>query len=152
MLLCCAQLLSYVWLFVTSWTVARQAPQSVEFSRQENYWSGLPFPTPGDLPDPGTEPTSLVSPALAGRLFTIAPPGKPSPHTPSRYSLLWWFASSQPPISCSLPPLGTILWSLGGTKFFYLSPTPPGLYAFICCSLSKYLRIFKGVFLSVTYF
>ena len=46
--------------FATPWTVARQAPLSVEFSRQE-YWSGLPFPSPGDLPDPGIKP---ASPAL----------------------------------------------------------------------------------------
>ena len=46
------------------------------FSRQE-YWSGLPFPTPGDLPDPGIEPVSLLSPALAGGFFTTAPPRKP---------------------------------------------------------------------------
>ena len=49
-----------------------QAPPSMGFSRQE-YWSGLPFLTPGDLPDPGTE---LASPALAGGLFTAEPPGK----------------------------------------------------------------------------
>ena len=60
----------------TLWTVAGQAPLSVGFSRQE-YWSGLPFPSPGDLPDPGIEPESLVSPALAGGFFTSAPPGKP---------------------------------------------------------------------------
>ena len=48
----------------------------MEFSRQE-YWSGLTFPPPGDLPDPGIEPTSLVSPALAGRFFTTEPSGKP---------------------------------------------------------------------------
>ena len=48
---------SCVQLFVTLWTVAYQAPLSMEFSRQE-YWSGLPFPSPGDLPDPGTEPGS----------------------------------------------------------------------------------------------
>ena len=50
----CAQLLSPVRLFVTPWTVAHQAPLSVGFPRQE-YWSGLPFPSPGDLPHPGTE-------------------------------------------------------------------------------------------------
>ena len=49
--------LSSVRLFVTPWTVAHQAPPSVEFSRQE-YWSGLPFPSPGDLPNPGIEPGS----------------------------------------------------------------------------------------------
>ena len=63
--LCCCQSLSFVWLFVTPWTVAHQAPPSMGFSRQE-YWSGLPFPSPGDLPDPEIE---LVSPALAGGLF-----------------------------------------------------------------------------------
>ena len=51
------KLLSRVRPFATPWTVAYQAPQSMEFSRQE-YWSGLPFPSPGDLPDPGTEPGS----------------------------------------------------------------------------------------------
>ena len=55
------------------WPVARQAALSMGFSRRE-CWSGLPFPSPGDLPDPGTEPVSL---ALAGRLFTREPPGKP---------------------------------------------------------------------------
>ena len=59
-----------------SWTVAHQAPLSVEFSRQE-YWSRLPLPTPGDLPDPGIEPVSLVSLTLAGRFFPTAPPWNP---------------------------------------------------------------------------
>ena len=49
-------------------TLAHQAPLSMEFSRQE-YWSGLPFPPPGDLPDSGVEPTLAVAPALAGGLF-----------------------------------------------------------------------------------
>ena len=53
----------------TPWTVARQVPLTMEFSWQE-YWSGLPFPLPGDLPDPGIEPESLASPALAGGFFT----------------------------------------------------------------------------------
>ena len=52
-----------------SWTVAHQVPLSMRFSRQE-YWSGLPCPPPGDLPDPGMEPTSLMSPELAGGFFT----------------------------------------------------------------------------------
>ena len=56
-------------LTATPWTVARQAPLSMEFSRQE-YWSRLPFPTSGDLPDPGIELVSLASPALAVRYFT----------------------------------------------------------------------------------
>ena len=61
---------------VMLWTVAHQAPLSREFSRQE-YWSGLSVSTPGDLPDPGMEPTSLASSALAGGFFTTALPGKP---------------------------------------------------------------------------
>ena len=58
------------------WTVARQAPLSMGFSRQE-YWSGLPHPPPGDLPNPGIELTPPVSPAVAGRFFTAEPLGKP---------------------------------------------------------------------------
>ena len=60
---------SRVRLSVTPWTVTCQASLSMGFSRQE-YWSGLPFPSPGDLPDPGIEPASLMSPALAGGFFT----------------------------------------------------------------------------------
>ena len=63
-------------LFATQCTVAHQAPLSVGFSRQE-YWSGWPCPPPGDLPNLGTEPMSLASPALAGGFFTTATPGKP---------------------------------------------------------------------------
>ena len=63
--------LSRVQLFVAPWTVARQAPLSMGFSRQE-YWSGLPFPPAGDLPNPGTEPISLASPALAGGFLTTS--------------------------------------------------------------------------------
>ena len=65
----CAQLLSHVQLFMTAWTVARQALLSVELSRQES-WSRLPFPSPGDLPHPEIEPAYLMSPVLAGRFFT----------------------------------------------------------------------------------
>ena len=68
--------LSHVQFFATLWTVAHQAPLSREFPRQE-YWSGLPFPSPGDLPDPGVEPVSLMSPALADESFTTEPLGKP---------------------------------------------------------------------------
>ena len=67
------KLLSHVRLFVTPWTVAYQALLSMGFSRQE-YWSELPFPSSGDLPDPRIEPVSSGSPALAGGFFTTAPP------------------------------------------------------------------------------
>ena len=63
--------------FATPWTVAHQTPLSMAFPRQE-YWSGLPWPAPGDLPNPGIEPSSLMSPALTGRFFTAEPPGKPN--------------------------------------------------------------------------
>ena len=59
---------SRVWLFATLWTVARQTPLSMGFCRQE-YWSGLPCPSPVDLPNPGMEPMSLTSPSLAGGFF-----------------------------------------------------------------------------------
>ena len=61
---------------MTPWIIAHQAPLSMEFPGQE-YWSGLPFPPPGDLPDSGIEPTSLAFPALAGRLFITELTGKP---------------------------------------------------------------------------
>ena len=89
-------MLAYIILFrcsvvsdsVIPWAVARQAPLSMGFPRQE-YWSGLPFRPPVDLPNPGIEPSSLVSPALAGGFFTTAPPGKPYSgeiHVPLRKS------------------------------------------------------------------
>ena len=66
--------LSPVQLFATPWTVAYQAPPSIGFFRQE-YWSGLPFPSPGDLPDPGIEPGS---PTFQADALTSEPPGKPN--------------------------------------------------------------------------
>ena len=71
-----AQLLSRVLLFVTLWTAACQAPLSMEFSRQE-YWSGLPFPTPRDLPNPGIKLVSPVFPALQVDSLPVEPSGKP---------------------------------------------------------------------------
>ena len=62
---------SHVQLFVTLWIVARQDLLSMELSRQE-YWSGLPFPSPGDLPNPGIKPVSFKSPALAGGFFNTS--------------------------------------------------------------------------------
>ena len=66
--------LTHVRLFVTPWNVPCHTPLSMGFSRQE-YWSGLPFASPGDLPDPGIEP---APPALAGGFFTTTLPGKPN--------------------------------------------------------------------------
>ena len=71
-----AQSLCHVQFFATLWTVAHQAPLSMEFSRQE-YWRGLQFPPSGNLPNPGIKPTSPESAALAGRFSTTEPRGKP---------------------------------------------------------------------------
>ena len=73
---CVLSRFSRVRLFATPWTVARQAPLSMGFSRQE-YWSGLPFPSPGDLPDPGVEPVSPVVPALQADSLSLSHQGSP---------------------------------------------------------------------------
>ena len=70
---CCCLVAQSCLTFVTPQSVAQQALLSMGFPRQE-YWSGLPFPSPGDLPSPGIK---FTSPALAGRFFTTEPPGKP---------------------------------------------------------------------------
>jgi len=75
--LCCMlSRFSCVWLFAALWTIARQAPPCTGFSRQE-YWSGLPYPFSGDLPDPGIELASPVSPALQVDSLPTEPLGKP---------------------------------------------------------------------------
>ena len=106
---CVLSCFSHVLLCATPWTVACQAPLSMGFSRQE-YWSGWPRPPPGDLPDPGVEPRSLMSPALAGRFFTLAPPGKPHSwvinlfmYTPS-HSLLRCLSFGCKLITCQVLP------------------------------------------------
>ena len=73
---------------VIPWTVVRQAPLSMGFSRQE-YWSGWPFPPPGDLPDPGIEPTPLVPSALAGGCFTTSAPWILTQSSPWKGLPLW---------------------------------------------------------------
>ena len=78
------KLLSRVRLFATPWTTAYQAPPSMGFSRQE-CWSGLPFPSPGDLPDPGNEPGS---PALQADALPSEPPGKPDTVLDAKTNLL----------------------------------------------------------------
>ena len=85
-------MLSHIWLFANPWTAARQVPLSLGLSRQE-YWSGLPFPTPEDLPYSGIEPMSSVSPA--DRFFTAEPPRKPEKTMAFVQSLsnVWLFAT-----------------------------------------------------------
>ena len=75
------KLLSCVLLFATPWTVTYKAPPSMGFSRQE-YWSGLPFPSPGDLPNPGIEPRS---PALQADALTSEPPGRSTGYNSPKY-------------------------------------------------------------------
>ena len=74
---CCCLVIKLLRLFAAPWTVARQAPLSMGFSRH-GYWSELPFPSPGDLPDPGIESGDQISPALAGRFFTTSITWKPT--------------------------------------------------------------------------
>ena len=78
-----AKSLTGVQLFATPWTVAHVAPLTMEFFRQE-YWNELPLSTQGDLPNPGIEPVSLASPALAGRFYTTVQPGK----YPTKYTVM----------------------------------------------------------------
>ena len=92
------QLFSHVQLFVTLWTATCQAPLSMELSKQE-YGSRLSFPSPGNLPDPGVKP---ASPALASRIFTTEPPGKPQSRCYSTYQFLLSIALSEAPLSLSL--------------------------------------------------
>ena len=104
----CIQSLSHVQLFATPWTVAHQNPMSMEFSRQE-YWSGLPFPSPGDFPDPGIEPGS---PELPADSLPSEPPGKPLTKflvANSKKSL--WFNAAVP--GYAPPHLCSSFWLLG---------------------------------------
>ena len=94
---CVLSRFSRVQLFVTPWIVAQEAPLSMGFYRQE-YWSGWPCPLPGDLPDPGINPGSPVSPALQVDSLSTEPPGK---------SLIY---SAVPGVSCSTQDLPSSLW------------------------------------------
>ena len=108
----CAQLLSHVQLFVTSWTVALQSLLSMGLSRQE-YWTGLSFPPLEDLPNPRIEPATLVSPALAGQFFTAMPLGKPKSESVSHSVVsdsLWTFLCSH--LQSHIPPRSVMLLTL----------------------------------------
>ena len=103
--------LSLVRLFASPWTRAHQAPPSMEFSRQE-YWSGLPFPSPGDLPNPGIEPRS---PTLQADALTSEPPGKPNSGISSNLNLC----------CCSVTKLCRTLWDT-------MNCSKPGFPVFHC--------------------
>ena len=115
------QALSPGHLFATQWTVAPQAPLSMGFSRQE-YWSGLPFPPPGDRPNPGIEPSrSLTSPALAGGFFTTAPHGSQLKGRPRLgFCPRRWLPVSPPRFSLYTICLIVIASSLSFFFFFFL--------------------------------
>ena len=115
------QSLSRVQLFSAPWTIARQASLSMEFSRQE-YWSGLPFPTSGDLPDPGIEPASLVSPALAGGFFT----------TSTTWEAPYSISGAQQPAESEEPMWSelTLRWRLNLRTSCQLSPD--GIHCELC--------------------
>ena len=130
---------SHIWLFATLPTVASQAPLSMGFSRQE-YWSGLPRPPPGDLPDPGFEHASLTSPALAGRFFTTSATRKP--RLDHRVTQCWVKNSN------------LILWQRGNSEGFregrqiYVVLTPPAkIYWDDCVILWFIIRNICSVFL-----
>ena len=141
-LLSCTQWLSHVWFFETLWTIARQAPLSMGFSRQE-YWSGLPFPPPGNLPDPGIKLAFLTSPALVGGFFTTSvqfssvtqscptlcdPMNRSTPRLPVHHQLP---ESTQTHVHCvsdAIQPSHPLS-----------SPSPPAL------NLSQYHGLFKWV-------
>ena len=130
---------------VTLWTIAHQAPLSLGFSRQE-YWSGLPCPPPGDLPNPGINPASLTSPALAGRFFTSGATWNGEGNgNPLQYSCLenprdggaWWAAVYGVAQSRTrLKQLSSRSSSSShlGSPFFHLLPTrkPLGVKSFVC--------------------
>ena len=90
-----AKSFQFVQLYVILWTVAHQVPLSMGFSRQE-YWNGLPCPSPGNHPDPGIKPMSHISPALIGRSFTIGGTWE----APVDDWWLWWFSRSVVSKSC----------------------------------------------------
>ena len=102
---------SRVRLFATLWIIACQAPLSMGFSRHE-YWSGLPCPPPGDLPDPGIRPASLMSPALAGSFFTTSATWEAQVWVLSGHSFSSSLhTSSQPPARFSLyTRMGNRMW------------------------------------------
>ena len=107
---CMLSLFSNVRLFVTLWTVARLSPLPVRFSRQE-YWSGLPCPPPEDLPHTGVEPVSLMSPELAGGVFT----------TSTTWEALWFHGRIYSSIFFPLAQLGIFIafQCNKGTSFSY---------------------------------
>ena len=151
----CAQLLCLVtqWCLslVTTWTVAHQVSLSMEFSRQE-YWNGLPLPSPGDLPDPGIEPAFLASPALAGGFFTTEPSEKPRFSVYNPKILLLYRCRGVNRQSYSLEPtgLGCELEFSGSRHYlFFLPPDSAALCVLMASVFSGHLPDFTFLLLVV---
>ena len=132
---------SHLQLFVNPLTVACQAPLSMEFSRQK-YWSGLPFPTPWVLPSPGMKPTSLASPALAGKFFTTASPGKPC----CSFTVSWGqvYRKKWPITNCSenclVKSIFSTMWKrvyMGFSEYFFLYSHSPIFNLPYQCTLNQ---------------
>ena len=129
-----AVLLSHVQLFATPWTVARQAPLSVEFSGKE-YWSGLPCPSPGDLPDAGIKPRS---PALQSNSLPSEPPGKPMMSTSPREETAGTGALAGHPRTHTprrAPPGQETLLDIHRSTKTDLSPRPYDFWSFVAQKL-----------------
>ena len=134
---CMLSRFSHVRFFVTPWTVAHQAPLSMGFSRQE-HWGGLPFPFPGDLPNPGIEPASLVSPALPAGSLPLASPGKPRSKAALRKREGQKMWETKAPLTYSITLntkylLSSILGYMPGTRWAY--PLPSLISRCIPCTL-----------------
>ena len=127
------QVTSHVRHFATPWTVAQQAPLSMGFPRQE-YWSGLPFPSPGDLPDPGIEPVSFISPALAGRFFITSTTWVPS--YPCQHYI--FFKNYQKHLT---RPIISTTWPQANTLWMWpklpLYPSASGVFEFLIKKIIK---------------
>ena len=119
-----------VRLFETLWTVARQAPLSMRFFRQE-YWNGLLFPSPGNLPDPGIEP---MSSALAGRFFTTEPQGSCIQHLKKWNYLVSRRSGVQTRVIYPRPRKMKALFPAicSGVSTLVLSPSPPDIHTQWC--------------------
>ena len=136
--MCCVlSRFSCVQLYVILWTLALQAPLSMGYCRQE-YWSGLSCPPPGDLPDPGIEPSSLTSPALAGRFLTTSDTFAVvvQPLSPA-----WLFVTPWTALQAS--PCLTISRSL--LKFMSIELVIPCNHLVLCCPLLLLSSIFPTV-------
>ena len=131
---------SFIQLFATPWTIAHQTPLSMGFSRQK-YWSGLPCPPPGDLPDPRVE---SGSPALQADSLPSEPPGKPSVQFSS---VVWSCLTLCDPMDCSTPALSiTNSWNL--FKLMSIESVIPSKHLILChpllpSSIFSSIRVFS---------